>query len=166
MLNITNENGKLNIEANASMFIIPNSAGHIKDFCMTDRILRTTNKYCEDNNISFNEENDWLVQIWIQSGEQDLFTDNFFRHALLIDYDDKEYYVTLHSDEWIPKQLIDVSEGEVVTLHFNNVTLTHKKDEDEMLADLTLHVTADQLNYRYRNHGRFEEVLQKVCRTF
>lgn len=159
MLKFTDENGKLLVESEASMFIIPNRAGHISDFIITDSIKRDTEKYCEDNDIDFDYEKDWLVQVWMHS--DDLGTDNFFRHGCIVDYEDEEFDPNAGDAENIPRQLIDVKEGEHFTLNFKDAIMS--TSDRQFKVDLKLDVTAQQHGYRYERFGNFEEALNRVC---
>ena len=80
--------GKLNIVANADVFVIPNMAAKISSFLdfARDGYRQLGNKICNDNGKSFNEDTDYLVETWMCSKELD--SDNIADHGFSVKVDD------------------------------------------------------------------------------
>lgn len=163
MLNIIKkETGKLEVTADAEIFIIPNRAGKIQDFLefSRKRILDKAVELCEDNGHKFDQENDYMVEVWMHSN--DLNSDNMNCHGSYFTFEGKEYAIgSLPS--YIPKQLISIKEKESTTLRYNNLKC-RDYDGNKGEVDLVLNLRANQLDYRYCRFGAFEEVLEYVCR--
>lgn len=152
------ENGKMVVNADADIFIIPNKGCKLDDYFESFRedLKKYYEDLCEANNTMF-FENDKLVQVWITS--KDLETDNLFCHAAWID----NYVIRLDHHEDVPMKLIHIKEGESTTLVFNGCATNLNDNTDKKEVKLVLNVTANQLGYRYRNSGKFEDIMAKVC---
>lgn len=153
----------IQVEANAGMFIIPNSADQLADWVLDSSvdagssIIEGYKKICKDNGIEWDPK-EKFVQLWFHSKE--LESDNLVRHGFIVTIDGQKHHVDIDSDfEDLPLQLVqNLKEGDVLDLHINDVKVANK------IVDFTLHVKAQQLGYRYQSFGTFEETLQQVIR--
>lgn len=154
----------IRVEANAGMFIIPNSAAPLADWVLDSSvdagssIIEAHKKICKDNGIEWDPK-EKLVQLWFHSDEE-LESDNLVRHGFIVTIDGRKDHVRIDSElEDLPLQLVqNLKEGDVLDLHINDVNVGDK------IVDLTIHVKAQQLGYRYQRFGTFEETLQQVIR--
>lgn len=149
------------INANAEMFIIPNSAGRVTEFISKERAIREAQSICSSVGKDF-DENDPLVQVWICS--DDLDTENLCRHGATVEIEGEDYFLEYPEiSEYIPLSIIkDLKEGETATFGYTNIATINNNDKN-IKVDLMLNVKANQLDYRYSRFGTFESVLSKVC---
>lgn len=141
------------LEANAEMFIIPNSPGRIYEFIESFQpgIQKFASELLENAGMKPADENTLLVQVWITS--DDLETDNLRSHSgkFITERGDKQ--IISIPDGNCPAELLEgKKEGDVVDLIF------HMDD-----IKVILHTTLNQTSYRYKNYGRFEECFNKVA---
>jgi hypothetical protein len=166
-IDVVEKGKKINVEATADFFIIPNSASRIQDYYSEDTQVRRreeATKICSDNNVDFDESKDYMVQTWITS--EDLHADNITDHGFHFEEDGERYWVHAGIGRFIPSNLINIKEGETVTLSFNDNEVYARNDLDEehpVNVNVILHITAAQTKYRYRNFGKFEDTLKYVC---
>lgn len=158
---------KKTVEAYAKCFIIPNHAGTIESYIFGgDYRKEVVKSICDANLMEFNEKAK-LVQIWFVS--EDLHSNNLSDHGFYTTIDGEEYRCHLPSYSCcLPKGVLPTHENDIVELIIPNCTAEpdrRKSDKkEEIVFDLHLNLEADQLNYRYASFGRFEQVLDYVCR--
>ena len=155
------KNGNVfDVVADAEMFIIPNGAAKLEDFIVNrDKLKSIAVEMCHNNNgTEFNEEKDRFVELWMCS--EDLDSDNLSCHAPSFEYEGVNYIMSFCNYNYIIDKLIDIKEGETISLKFNNMKLRGS----ECIANVTLNLTASQTKYRYRSFGNFQKALAAVCR--
>lgn len=164
VFNVTrNDEGKvIGIEFNAEGFIIPNHAGRIEDFWSTYAAKRA--KDLATNVLGREpEESEKYVQMWYVV--KDLRCDNLVDHGTRVEIDGKDYGIHMDSCLLPYSALRDKDDGDVIDVTFLNGRRDwDDEDEDESDLKITMHVTLNQRDYRYRNFGSFQNVLWKVTR--
>ena len=153
-------------EIKGDIFVIPNHAGKAEDFLgsFSEKMAEYGKKICEANGKMYDEDNDYFVQTWMVS--EDAGSDNMARHGFDVDVDGEKYYIW-RLEENIPRQLIDLSEGESATINLLGKGYRNSEDfTNDNYVDVMIPVifTAAQTKYRYRNFGNFEDVIERVCR--
>ena len=156
--------------ARAQVFVIPNHAGKVKNFLIhPEKEQEKMEELCEMNEETFDPENDWLIECWLHSSD-DLSSDNLSDHGFSFTADGKRYRAGLNIRRYIPAKLLPKKEGETVILNIpcwyrdeENRSYEHYCKDDDGKFTLELELTANQLDYRYRRFGAFEEVVKQVC---
>ena len=154
------------VRGNASCFIIPNSAGVCNDFlCSPDEYTEDMRAYCKLNGLDIDPANTKLIQVWWHSEE--FGTDNMYRHGCYaVDCDGTEYRWGINTPEYMTYDMIkDCKEGDVISIKvpiWIGTVDEYRKGNKTIDGTAELQLKLNQLNYRYGNHGRFEEVLRKV----
>lgn len=158
-----NENGDVaGIEFNAEAFIIPNHAGKLEDFWFDS--VRTEAKKQAARVLGHEpKENDWFVQLWYVA--KDLNCENLVDHNAYVDIDGKNYVIRMDSC-FLPYEILkDKDDGDTVDVYFTNGRRDwDDEDEKPSQIEIVMHVTLNQHDYRYRNFGTFQQVLNKVTR--
>jgi len=163
------------IKFNASMFIVPNSLSKVKNFFNPEKYKKIMTEICELNGTTFDPKNDLIVQTWYNSKQ--LGSENLARHgAYKRTEDGNTYIIDFYAQEYFPVKIFkDHKEGDVINFKIPcKLTKRYTCDDDneafsteetiEAIADMQLEL--NQLDYRYRNHGTFEEVLDKLISRY
>lgn len=157
------------IEAKVECFIIPNRIGKISDLSFT----AIRNEYKEKmimisdlNGIEFDPENDTMMELWFTS--DDLGSENLVDHGFNFELPDGTVIRGCRiNSSLLPTKLFEgKQEGDTVTLNLIGTYMDYRDDINMRLifkdVMLKCEVRLNQTEYRYRNHGRFEEVMQKI----
>lgn len=185
MLKITEQkNGKLKIEANAEIFVIPGEAMPLKgflDFMAMDKLAKSL---CESNGLNFCPD-EKMIEVWIIS-EEDLEDDNI-TYGFCIPYknDNLDFKNIAGCDRlnYLPLSLIkDMKEGDQKTIVFRDMKFMSENDfeiknkdieniedfvEGEIISvDLLLTVTAKQQDRRYAYLGDFENAVNNNLKIY
>lgn len=157
------------INANAEAFIVPNRAGKLNlQFSFAKKHLETANI----NGMSEKEaQEDKYIELWFVSDE--LHSENIGDHGCSFDDKDGRRYYVRYIKTMIPVSLlVGHKEGEIVPINLigncelsrdTNKDFHDKEYQDEDLdVELQLNVKLNQLGYRYRSFGTFEQCLQYV----
>ena len=162
------------VEGSADMFIVPNGTCTFRSLKENaekdDFYMRHFNKYKEISELNNSELDlsDKPIQLWFV-GEDDFRCENMQDHTSHITAEDGTKYTFRVTYGALPSKMINIKEGETVDVKFP-ITLTKGynrnepiPEEDETVnATLLLHLTANQLEYRYRRFGKFEETIDYV----
>lgn len=158
-----------NIKAGA--FVIPNASAVASDFLIKSFMERTVKKMadiCRQFGQDYDPDKDKLIQLWFHSDYEDsknkderrLGSDNLSCHGFKID--GRYYYFDYN---YLPYKILkDIKEGDVLTIEFD----CERDVEDDIeygsveKVPLVMDVKFEQLPYRYRNKGRFEEAVKYV----
>lgn len=158
--NVTRDDkGKVvGIEFNAEAFIVPNHAGKLKDFWS-----KSTSEQVKEiaTNVLGNKpvEDETYVQMWYVA--KDIGCDNLVDHGANVEIDGEKHIIGLRSC-YLPYTLLrDKIEGDTVDVTFTNYA-RGLDDEPGYGIPITMHVTLNQKDYRYRRFGEFQEVLRGV----
>lgn len=142
-------------------FVIPNSSGLVGNFVVSSvatRVKAQMEEICAQFDMDFDPANDRLIQMWFHSDE--LGSDNLEAHGF--DYGEDSYEFRYG---YLPYKILkDVKEGDTLTIEFN-CDKYEEVDDDHWKSrkvPLTMDVKFEQLPYRYRNKGRFEEAVRYV----
>lgn len=161
-----------NIKAGA--FVIPNGSAVANDFLIEsfrERTIKEMTDICRQFSQDYDPDKDKLIQLWFHSDYEDgenkderrLGSDNLSCHGFRID--GRHYYFDY---DYLPYKILkDVKEGDILTIEFD---CERDSEEDERIAvnnevekvPLVMDVKFEQLPYRYRNKGRFEEAVRYV----
>ena len=145
------------ITIDAQIFIIPNDAFKY-DFnydSQAHRARKIVTRLNEANGFNMVPEDTLFVETWWTNDD----SDNILRHGIEIDGGFLDCG-QLGFLEDVPYEIIkDLKEGQTITLRVNDLLYT-ENDEDKV--DVTFNLTANQLSYRYRRFGTFEETLRCV----
>ena len=144
---------------NMNLFIVPNRLGTFAE--ATKNSIRGTGIFHEmaKRNGMPNGIPKWMpmIDIWTCTPKCDNCEDHFMR----IDNDSHRQLANI-----MPAQLFDgKKEGDVITLilPFSVIRRTDDDDIDETAIEwIECEITLNQLNYRYRMYGRFEDALDYV----
>jgi hypothetical protein len=156
------------INANAEAFIVPNAAGRLNlQYSFARKHLETA----KINGISEKEAvEEKYVELWFSSDE--LHSENIGDHGCSFDEDGRRYYIR-YIRTLIPVSLLKGhKEGEIIPIKLAgscemsrdiNKDVHDKEYKNEDLdVELQLNVKLNQLDYRYRRFGTFEQCLQYV----
>lgn len=158
LANIIEENGKLVAKISGEVFVIPNSSSTYDGLTLKKRADRLFREYP-------NMKTDRYIHCWISSKE--LGIDNLTSRGFIFNYNDKRYCADAIFS-MIPVGLLPVAEKETSVIKLSDVSAYCYDDDDddfmrtEIKIDVELTLTANQLDYRYRRFGKFEEVLKYV----
>ncbi|MBP5593999.1 MAG: hypothetical protein J6Y02_01360 [Pseudobutyrivibrio sp.] len=148
------------IEFNAEAFIIPNQAGKITAFWCSSA-AREVKELATSVLGEEPDEDEIYVQMWYVA--KDLGCDNLVDHRARVEIDGKKYVIGMEAS-YLPYSLLrDRVEGDTISITFPNHTRVWE-DELGYNIPITMHVTLNQNDYRYRNFGPFQDVLRKVVR--
>lgn len=150
--NVTiDNNGNYHIEMAADIFIVPNRYCKVADYeCLKSRV-NFFHEIGKLNNVSIDDDTK-LIQTWVCSE----LSDNFSDHYPHIKYDGKKISVRILSDR-IPYEIIkDKKEGDVFKYTY---PITSDYEEEEIRGTVTVTLTCNQYDYRYRRFGNFEQAL-------
>lgn len=159
--NVTRNNeGKVTgIEFNAEAFIIPNRSGKITDFWSS---VANGVKEIATNVLGKEPDKDErYIQMWYVV--KDLNCENLVDHKARVEIDGKWHGIRLESS-FLPYSILKgKNDGDVVDVVFRNTYNAWLDDEADTEGEIiTMHVTLNQKDYRYRSFGSFQETLQKV----
>ena len=160
--NVTrNDNGEVTgIEFNAEAFIIPNHSGKLEDFVFSST-KRDTKEVATSVLGKEPDENERYVQMWYVV--KDLNCDNLADHGARVEIDGEKHSIRLSSC-FLPYSILKgKNDGDVVDVTFRNTYNAWLNDDVDAAGEpITMHVTLNQKDYRYRNFGSFQETLRKV----
>jgi hypothetical protein len=147
------------VKADADVFIIPNGLVTLDDF-FAGKVARSEfirNATVRDGITTIHgSSSDLLVQLWWTS-EHDLGSDNLARHGFHFPDGGEEQYFSNDHLEYLPISMFaGHKEGDVLDFSFEWF------EKDGTAINLQLHTTLNQLNYRYRSFGGFDELLEKL----
>lgn len=153
------------IFSKASIFIIPNHATLPEEsYPGSARLIREQTEIAELNDIEYNWDEDQLVQFWIYADDV-IRSENLNCHGAVIYIDDERYRIDCRCTHLTERIFREHIEGDVVNLKLPAYLSKSRSSVDEaekIILDLEL--TLDQLRYRYRSFGPFEEVLKRVTK--
>ena len=148
----------------AGAFVIPNGSCVAKNLLVNSDKLRTIKQMsniCDQFGMNFDPDNDRLIQIWFHSDE--LGSDNLEAHGFKYNGNHYEFrYVFLPY-----KILKNIKEGDKLTIKFYSEYAGTYYAENDLITNesdiwITMDVKFEQLPYRYRNKGRFEQAVRYV----
>lgn len=150
--------GKNLLAFGASAFIIPNPLTKVNtmfDNSYKQRIAEFEKEVCEMNHIGPFSEDDLLVELWFCSEE--LNSENLVDHGFNVEDADG---TRLHLQPIMMKRLpVKLFDGHKEGDRFS-VKIPQKTESGEIIMEIAL--TLDQLGYRYRRFGTFEECLESL----
>ena len=155
-----NDGKVIGIEFNAEAFIIPNHSGKLEDFTFSS--VRKDIKEVATRLLGKEpDEDERYVQMWYVV--KDLNCDNLSDHGARVEIDGEKHSIRLASC-FLPYSILKgKDDGDVVDVVFrNNYNAWFNDDVDSEGEPITMHVTLNQKDYRYRNFGSFQETLRKV----
>ena len=160
--NVTrNNNGEVTgIEFNAEAFIIPNKSGKITDF-WSGSVTNSVKEVATSVLGKEPDKNERYVQMWYVA--KDLNCDNLADHGAIVEIDGKKHNIRLASS-YLPYSILKgKNDGDVIDVVFRNAYHEWLNDDVDAAGEpITMHVTLNQKDYRYRNFGSFQETLKKV----
>lgn len=164
MMNLSrNENGNVVLPVQ-NIFVIPNSPDRVeylieKGFHWMVRTIEACKKMFELNGWGTLPNDDKMVQIWWTSE----FCSDFTSHHPIGILDEKEYEVKLLCDE-LPLSIIkDWKEGEKHTILIPIKLYPFNKEDESIETIAEVEVEVNQLGYRYKTYGKFEDVIRKIA---
>ena len=106
------------------------------------------------------DEDERYIQMWYVV--KDLNCENLSDHGARVELDGETYYIGMPTS-FLPYSILKgKSDGDTIDVTFRNSWDIDLDHEDEETVKITMHVTLNQKDYRYRNFGSFQEVLKKV----
>lgn len=158
--NVTRDNdGKVTgIEFNAEAFIIPNHSGKITDFWV-DYVAQRVKEVATSVLGKEPDKDELYVQMWYVA--DDLNCDNVDCGYPWVEIDGEEHRICIGT-AYLPYTVLKgKDDGDTIDVTFNNADNWRDKDPIKDLK-VTMHVTLNQKDYRYRRFGSFQDVLWKV----
>lgn len=161
----------ITIHGEANIFVVPNTAiiackdpsfepNESLGISPNQDILDGLKEMARLNHKTF-DAHDPLVQVWYMDEDNSDMKD----HPVEIGLNGETYRMRFRTADYIPySYLKDMREGKTLWLKIP-VTLINKKDDSELKAVWSAELIAKQLEYRYRRHGRFEDVLDSVVKA-
>lgn len=156
MIKQFNENNVL--EFNADVFVIPNNYSTAP--ANTFRDYKRIKEVAEANGIEVNEDTEGMIQLWFVA-TNDLGTDNLVRHGA-VTYDKKgnEIIIVPHI-EFLPYEMFqNYQEGDIIDI---TIPYTYRIHDKKVPYKLLMHTRLNQLGYRYRRSGRFEDIAKRAA---
>lgn len=151
------------IKFDAKIFVIPNSAGKVSDFFDPEQVIRNATEVCEANGITFDPENDYLIETWYHSKQ--LGCDNIPDHNIYFeDEEGNKWILGSNCGRYLPAKLFEGhKEGDTITIKLPMwLTKNYSENSEDVIAEINL--TLQQQGYRYQRFGDFEEVVEYVIR--
>ena len=173
----TTNNNMINVTVNCDAFIVPNRAAKADlDYTMGQNLATKAAEIAAENGFSYDESVDKFVQMWWTDGK----SDNMQDHGFSIEIGNEEYLFGYERGiSYVPINFFkDHKEGEILplTISLKPVAKVNKDigrregytsfEEDTNPAptfQITFNLKLNQLDYRYRRFGRFEDVLKYVA---
>lgn len=165
-------------EINCDIFIIPNKAACInKQYYIGEKLMKRSEELATENGFIYYPEVTRMVQIWCVGQGSDNMQDHGFHYKV----GDKEY--SFYFDSYLPESALRFhNEGDIITLKmpFRPRYVFSKDEGGKKLWDkvidfeddpeapeaptfyFTVNMKLNQRDYRYKNFGNFEEVLNTV----
>ena len=152
------------LEFVAEAFIVPNHACPVNDI-MENRQERIR-RIAELNEIHDLSDDDQIVELWYVS-KDDLGTSNLVDHgAHILNKNDKKIFFR-PSIGLLPARLFEGhKEGDVIDVKAFTTVTDPDYPDDENTVFFLMHCKLNQLSYRYRRFGSFEETFDLVTRQF
>lgn len=156
MMNVEKTNGKYVVTANANVFIVPNGFHYIdleRNFA-----IKRAKRICKTVNKEFHAE-ELFGEFWFVS--DDLESDNLADHGFEVER--RVYVMPGEIFSLLPIGLFeDLKEGETKEIIMNVAANDYEDRIKDVPVELHLNVTAKQKEYRYSNHGNFEDVYKRL----
>ena len=173
------DNNIINATINCDCFIVPNAAvkadfgwGEISSYGR--KLADKAAEIAANNGFEYNEETDKFVQMWwVGAG-----SDNMQDHGFCIDIGNEKYFFGYQrSIELVPVNFFrGHKEGEVLPLTIalrpvakmdinigRESRISFDEENPAPTFQITFNIKLNQLDYRYRRFGTFEEVLDLVA---
>lgn len=174
MYKMPNKMPKMNesneLELNMDIFIVPNPLAKIGSF-VTESMRKFVTKVNEMNGgEDINPEKSQFVELWYTSTD----TDNLVDHGMkFLNKDALKCFMRPEISAMPVSLFKDLKEGETIKLkavsnyfiidqHVARRLMEDDKPDGEVILNLNL--TASQLKYRYKDFGKFEELIFKLMR--
>lgn len=166
---------QLEVSAAADMFIIPNDLISLGELYSKSNMVKI-NKFAEDNGL-YMTPSDKICEVWLTS--HDLHSDNISDDGIKIDFNEDDIKIfdkfVYERDKLIkcdcgftsfmnfmPVSLIKyMKENDVKEFRYL-ISIPSKEYNKELDIKLNLKITAKQLAYRYREFGKFEDVIKRL----
>ena len=171
--------GELNIDC----FIIPNKASVINSsYFLGEKLMNRSKELSELNGFMYNPETTKMVQIWSVGQHSDNMQDHGFKYCVGSKGEGLKEFCFMF-DSYLPETVFEsYQEGDIVTLKMPfKPRYVFTKDEgckklrdgsedfedDQNIPEapqfiFTVNIKLNQREYRYKNFGNFEEVLNTV----
>lgn len=152
-------------DVDADAFIIPNGVPTIKSFFTSyqKRYSDLCQKIYEINGIEYDEENlgeEKMLEMWV-TAKEDLGSENLGSHGFKLEIDGTPKYCRFPN--YLPLRLFEgKEEGDIVSITLPITAYTYEDGETKCELYIRFHIRLAQTEYRYRNFGRFEELLAKM----
>lgn len=151
---------------NADVFIIPNRSISIKDALFNDTKHLMSRTFSMNYDTSPNEETDLFVEVWVTTPGND--NSNWIDHYVDPLWEEISKKEMLDGkSQWrlaatrLPKAIFDgYKEGDVVTVNLPITRWTENGTIENAWIKVSLCLA--QTKYRYKDFGKFEEVLRRV----
>jgi hypothetical protein len=139
-------------------FIIPNPAETIKE--MSRSSAHALVDFALMNNLHIDLFDDKCVQLWHVTKDCDNLVDHNFCY---VDPDSGMTFSFSPAIEYLPVSMFQgKKEGDTVEFDYND-SYTDKRTDLPVFIQLHFVLRLSQLDYRYRDYGRFEYALEKVA---
>lgn len=156
MMNVEKTNGKYVVTANADVFIVPNRFNYID--LEHNFAIKKAKRICKTVNKEFYAD-DLFGEFWFVSN--DLESDNIVDHGFEIEH--RVYVMPYKISSLLPVDLFEnLKEGESKEIVINVSANDYKNHIKDIPVELHLNITAKQKEYRYSNHGNFEDVYKRL----
>lgn len=152
------------ISTKASVFIIPNHASLAEDLLSPSSKIREHVEIAELNGFEYDECKDHLIQVWIHADDV-IKSDNLDCHGAVTVINEEKYRIECRCGFIGEHVLRGHKEGDLIRYKIPAFLFKAKSDLDgaeEIILDMEL--TLDQLHYRYKKFGPFEDVLRSATR--
>lgn len=178
LYDVTFEGGKLMIEANSEVFIVPNPPITALQYFDPGREVLNMKHISDLNGVEYNPDQDLLIQLW-WTAEESLGSQNLEDHGCIIDTADGNVVFrpgTIKCGRLPINVCKKIKEGESIAISVPAVVWTTSIDEkvkrhlgiDDSWngeAVFKFHTTGAQSKYRYRHYGTFENCLDKAVES-
>lgn len=151
----------INVTVDCNCFIIPNSLAKANvNNSFGRKLADKAAEIAATNGFEYDESLDKFVQLWWVGCN----SDNMQDHGFTIEVDGQKYRFGYEMClELVPVKFFKGhKEGEILPL---TISLKPRHDEGEEVPtfNVTFNLKLNQLDYRYRRFGRFEEVLKLLA---
>ena len=156
------------IDIDVDLFIIPNSLGKLNDFYEFARSDKEQlfKDVLDTNGYTYDKDNEFFVETWAVGKSVD--SDNLHDHGFTVTIDGQEVFLRFPG-RFLPASIFEGKcEGDTIELKIpvSTAVRNSKAPKKKIQVMLNAKITLAQLKYRYGRFGTFDEVLNRLKKSY